>query len=105
EALVYEDKMPPMADVANVLHLSTIPDWKFVAGWYNNIATAKARSSFEIKEVIEEIFKGKQNLKALDKVRLIYNYITQNIAYSSVSFRQSGIVPQKPATVINTRIG
>jgi hypothetical protein len=44
-------------------------------------------------------------LSDLEKVKKIYKYITQNIAYSSVSFRQSGIVPQNPATVINTRIG
>lgn len=105
EALIYEDKMPPMDDVANVLYLSSIPDWKFVANWYQNIATAKARSSYEIKSVIHDIFKGKEDIDQLSKVKLIYNYITQNISYSSVSFRQSGIVPQNPATVINTRIG
>lgn len=104
EALRYEDKMPPQDDVTNILYLSTIPDWKFVADWYNNIATAKARSSYEIKTKVNELFAG-QKLNDLQKIRKIYNYITQNIAYSSVSFRQSGIVPQNPATVINTRIG
>ncbi len=105
KALIYEDKMPPMDDVTNIIYVSSIPDWKFVANWYNNIATAKARSSYEIKTVINDLFKGKNNLDALSKIKLIYKYITQNISYSSVSFRQSGIVPQNPATVINTRIG
>ncbi len=104
-ALRYEDKMPPMNDVANILYLSTIPDWKFVATWYNNIATAKARSSYEVKTCVNELFRDKQKLTELEKVRKIYHYITQNIAYSSVSFRQSGIVPQNPSTVLNTRIG
>jgi len=105
QSLVYEDKMPPMDDVTNIIYLSSIPDWQFVANWYNNIATAKARSSYEIKTVINQLFKDKTKLNELDKVRMIYNYITQNISYSSVSFRQSGIVPQNPSTVINTRIG
>lgn len=105
EALVYEDKMPPMDDVTNVLYLSTIPNWKFIADWYDNIASAKARSSYEIKKVVNELFAGKQHLDQLTKIKMIYNYITTNIAYSSVSFRQSGIIPQNPATVINTRIG
>ena len=105
KALVYEDKMPPMDDVTNIIYISSIPDWQFVANWYNNIATAKARSSYEIKTVISDLFKEKNNLNELDKVKLIYKYITQNISYSSVSFRQSGIIPQNPATVINTRIG
>ncbi|MDQ7947191.1 MAG: transglutaminase domain-containing protein, partial [Pedobacter sp.] len=105
EALRYEDKMPPMDDVTNMLYLSSIPDWKFISQWYNNIASAKARSSYEIKKVVKELFEGKENTDQLTKVKMIYNYITTNIAYSSVSFRQSGIVPQNPATVINTRIG
>lgn len=105
ESLRYEDKMPPMDDVTNMLYLSSIPDWKFIADWYNNIASAKARGSYEIKKVVKELFAGKENLDPLAKVKMIYNYITTHIAYSSVSFRQSGIVPQNPATVINTRIG
>jgi len=105
EALKYEDKMPPMDDVTNMLYISSIPDWKFVSDWYNNIASAKARSSYEIKTVVTDLFSGKGNIDELTKVKMIYNYITSNIAYSSVPFRQSGIVPQNPSTVVNTRIG
>ncbi|PYF68993.1 tetratricopeptide repeat protein [Pedobacter nutrimenti] len=105
KSLSYEDKMPPSDDVTNKLYISSVPNWQFVSDWYNNIATAKARSSYEIKSVIRSLFEGKANLDPLSKVKMIYNYITRNIAYSSVSFRQSGIVPQNPSTVINTRIG
>ncbi|WP_129714361.1 transglutaminase domain-containing protein [Pedobacter sp. SYP-B3415] len=105
QALRYEDKMPPMDDVTNMLYLSTIPDWKFVADWYENIASAKAHSSYEVRKVIRELFAGKTNLNPETKIRMIYDYITSNITYSSVSFRQSGIVPQNPSAVLNTRIG
>lgn len=105
KALTYEDKMPPLDDVTNKFYISSIPNWQFVADWYNNIATAKARSSYEIKTVVNGIFAGRPQLDQLTKIKLIYKYITQNIAYSSVSFRQSGIVPQNPSAVINTRIG
>lgn len=104
-ALRYEDKMPPMDDVTNMLYLSSIPDWKFISDWYDNIASSKARSSYEIKEVINDLFAGKTKISPLEKIKMIYNYITTNVAYSSVSFRQSGIIPQNPSTVINTRIG
>ncbi|WP_285055236.1 tetratricopeptide repeat protein [Pedobacter ginsengisoli] len=104
-SLRYEDKMPAMDDVANVLYISTIPDWNFISHWYDNIASAKARSSYEIRKVVNDLFAGKQSLSQLEKVKMIYKYITTNIAYSSVGFRQSGIVPQNPSAVINTRIG
>lgn len=104
-SLQYEDKMPPMDDVANVLYLTSIPNWKFISDWYNDMATAKARTNYEVKQVIGDLFTGKPNLSQMQKVEKIYNYITGNISYSSVSFRQSGLIPQNPAAVINTRIG
>lgn len=105
ESLQYEDKMPPLDDVANVLYLTSIPDWKFVSEWYNEIGTAKARPNYEVKEVVHGLFDDKPNLTSIQKVEKIYNYITRNISYSEVSFRQSGLIPQNPSDVINTRIG
>ncbi|WP_316841303.1 tetratricopeptide repeat protein [Pedobacter gandavensis] len=105
KALLYEDKMPPSDDVTNKLYISSIPNWQFVADWYNNIATAKARSSYEVKSVVKDLFAHQKNADQLTKVKMIYNFITQNIAYSSIPFRQNGVIPQNPATVINTRIG
>ncbi|KAA9331794.1 DUF3857 domain-containing protein [Adhaeribacter soli] len=100
-----EDKMPVLADIGQTLYLSSIPDWNFVANWYSDLASSKAKADFEVKEVVSDLFKGKENLSAEAKVKAIYDYIITNISYSSVSFRQSGLVPQKAATVLNTRIG
>ena len=105
KALEYEDKMPAMADVANILYLTSIPDWKFISDWYNDMATAKARKNYEVTQVIHDLFNGKGDLTDMQKVEKIYNYVTGTISYSSVSFRQSGLIPQNPADVINTRIG
>ncbi|MFB9844105.1 DUF3857 domain-containing protein [Mucilaginibacter ginsenosidivorans] len=105
KSLEYEDKMPALDDVANILYLTSIPDWKFVSDWYNDLASAKARKNYEVTEVVRDMFDGKANLTDMQKVEKIYDYITNNISYSSVSFRQSGWIPQNPADVINTRIG
>lgn len=99
-----EDKMPAMGDVANVLYLTSIPNWKYISNWYNDLASAKARTNYEVKAVVNDLFNG-GNFNELQKVEKIYNYITSNISYSSVAFRQSGIIPQNPADVINTKIG
>ncbi|HTH83089.1 MAG TPA: DUF3857 domain-containing protein [Mucilaginibacter sp.] len=105
KGIVVEDKMPSSADVSNTFYLTSIPDWKYISDWYNDIATAKARPNYEVKAVVGELFEGSKGLNDQQKVEKIYNYITGNISYSSVSFRQSGIIPQNPADVINTRIG
>ncbi len=100
-----EDYMPGLQDIGEVLHISTIPDWKFIVEWYDDIAKTKSRSSYETQKLAAELFEGKEKLSDRDKVEIIYDYIVNEIRYSSVSFRQSGIVPQKASAVINTKVG
>lgn len=105
KGILYEDKLPAFADIANSLTLSSVSNWKFISNWYNDLASAKARSNYEVKSVVNSLFQNTNKLTDMQKIETIYHYITSNISYSSVSFRQSGIVPQNPSTVINTRIG
>ena len=96
----YEDYMPNFMDVANILNISTIGDWDVVSNWYYDIANAKAKSSLETQDAIKAIFpdgKPKDNLKA---VKPIYEYIVGNIRYSSIPFRQSGIIPQNASNTL-----
>jgi hypothetical protein len=104
-SLKQEEKMPEGADVAQILYLSSYPDWNYISNWYNDLASTKAKSDFEVKETVASLFEGKQNLSQMDKVKEIYNYIVKNIRYSSVSFLQSGLIPQKASHVLNTKIG
>lgn len=105
KALKPEKYMPAFCDIGEVLYISTFPNWEFIAKWYEDLALTKTKPDYEVKEIVKEIFKDKSNLNAKQKVHIIYNYIVKNIRYSSISFRQSGLIPQKPADVINTKIG
>jgi len=100
-----ESYMSELVDFGVVLHYSSMPDWDFVSKWYYDISTTKAKSNFEVKDVLNTILAGKENLSDYKKVHLIYNYVVKEIRYSSISFRQSGIVPQKASKTINTKIG
>lgn len=100
-----EAYMPPLTDAGAVLHVSTIKSWNDVANWYSDISHTQIENEYELKEAYNEIFSGKQSLPDLEKARLIYNYLEQNIRYSSVSFRQGAYVPQKAAVTLNTRLG
>lgn len=104
-SLKAESRMPRMTDVAQVMYISSFPDWTYVSNWYYDLASTKAKSDFEVKETVAELMKGNENAPDLKKVELIYNYIVKNIRYSSVSFLQSGLIPQKASKVINTKIG
>jgi cytochrome c-type biogenesis protein CcmH/NrfG len=104
-ALNVEPAMPPLSQVGKVLSISTIPSWKSVVDWYEDLASTRTKSSFEIQEQTAELFKGKKDWTTQEKIRKIYEFIVTNIRYSSVPFRQSGIIPQKARDVLVNRIG
>lgn len=104
-AVLEEYNTKNLDDYGKMLFISTIPDWEYLVDWYLDLAETKTRSSFEVQAVVSELLAGKPDLSDQDKIDLIYNYITENIRYSSVSFRQSGLIPQKARDVLVQRIG
>jgi tetratricopeptide (TPR) repeat protein len=104
-AIVSEDYMPKISDVGIVLHLSSLPDWNYVANLYSDMSTSKAKSEYEVKEVLDSILPKNTKLTELQKAKAIYEWIENNIHYSHVSFRQSRMIPQKASKTINTRLG
>ena len=106
EPLKDEPLMPVMADVAAVLHISTVPAWKEIADWYTDICNNKAEEDFEIIALYKKLFpEGQKSMTQFQKAKIIYDYIEANIRYSSVSFRQSAFVPQRPSSTLTTRLG
>ncbi len=100
-----ESVMPPLNQISTRLELSSIPDWQFIANWYSDLASTKAKSDFEVQETVQQLFKDKKNLSELEKARIIYDYIEKNMTYSNVSFMHSALVPQKASRVISTKMG
>lgn len=100
-----ERLMPALTDISKILFISSIPDWKYVSAWYSDLSRTKAKAEYEVKEALDELFTGKKNLSQYAKAKMIYEYIVKNVSYSSVSFRQSGYIPQKATTTLNTKLG
>jgi len=103
--LKIESYMPVKIDAGPLLSISTIPDWDYISKWYYDISNTKTKPEFEVMETVNTLLSGKTGLTEMEKAEIIYNFIEQNIRYSSVSFRQNGIVPQKATDVLLTRIG
>ncbi|MEO7310796.1 MAG: DUF3857 domain-containing protein [Chitinophagaceae bacterium] len=100
-----EVNMPPFTDVAERVVVTSIPDWNYVANWYSDLSSIKAKGDFEVKEKVKEIFAGKQNLTDLQKAKTIYEYIQNNFNYSDVPFLHSALTPQRASRTITTRLG
>lgn len=104
-AIQYEYGMPDISDIGMILNISTIKNWDYIAQWYYDLTRSKIRSNQEIKDKVNELISGHENLSLKEKARILYNYIIENITYSSVSFRQSVYIPQKASEVLTSKIG
>jgi Flp pilus assembly protein TadD len=104
-AVQSESYMPSMVDIGELLSITTIPNWDWISKWYYDISNTKTKSDREVIETVNGLLTGKEKLTQLQKAQLFYNFIEQNIRYSSVPFRQNGVVPQKASDVLITRIG
>lgn len=101
-----EPLMPQLVDVGEVLHISTLKDWNDVANWYADVSNNKAEEDLEIIALYNKLLKDlPKTTSQYAKARIIYDYLEKNIRYSSVSFRQSAYVPQRPSQTLSTRLG
>lgn len=104
-AVKQERSMPGLIDLGKLLHVSTIPNWSEVANWYADVSSDQAKRDYEVQQLYKTLFPADKKYTETEKARIIYHWITKNIRYSSVPFRQSGLVPQKAARVIQTKLG
>lgn len=104
-AIIHETGMPSLEETGKMLTISSIQDWAFLVDWYRDIASTKTRTTYEIEDKVQEILANKATMSEDDILREVYEFITEYIRYSSVSFRQSGWVPQKARDVLVNKIG
>lgn len=104
-AIEYEYYMPGLEDIGKMLHVSSIENWGFLVDWYSDLARTKTRHSFEIKEAVTSLFSEHKTYSDQQKIKKIYDFITENIRYSYIPFRQSALVPQRARNVLVNRIG
>ena len=101
-----EDYSEAYGDRVNQVRVSTIKSWGEIANWYADLVKKSLRDDNVANKTYAEIFpNGANGLTDDQKAYEIYKYIEENITYSSLDFRQSGYVPQKPSKTITTKLG
>lgn len=101
-----EDFSFPYSDLTNSVKVSTIKSWKEISNWYSDLVKKNLELDKITKNTFQEIFPNGVTMLSQDQIaRKIYAYIEDNITYSSLDFRQSGYVPQKPSKTITTKLG
>jgi tetratricopeptide (TPR) repeat protein len=97
--------MPPLEDAGSVLYITTLSSWSLISDWYYNVTRSKLRAHFLIKNKVEELLKGNNNLSDLEKVTTIYNYVRDNISYVYAPFIQSAIIPRNADDILLDQVG
>ena len=101
-----EPYMPRFPDVANRIHFSSIDSWDKIAYWYRDLSHESIQYNDVVNKTFDEIFpNGYQNLSEPERAKRIYDWMHKHLSYSFVDFRQSGFIPQKPAHVIESKLG
>lgn len=103
---LFEKFTPNYADVVHQISLSSIKTWADISNWYADLVDKNMQLDNTSVKVFNELFpNGTTNISQEVIAYKIYEYIGTNITYSSLDFRQSGYVPQKPSKTINTKLG
>lgn len=82
---------------------SDFSNWNEIAQWYYHLIARKSEDNPAIRALADSLFANTKN--DWEKVETAHRYITKNIAYSFVPFRQSGWIPQGTGEILATRIG
>ncbi|MFP4243058.1 MAG: transglutaminase domain-containing protein [Chitinispirillaceae bacterium] len=98
-----EQYSPVDSENEDKVFYSSFPDWSSVVDWYLGITENKMEQTYEMRALVDSLTEGVENPR--EKVRRIHGYITVNVMYSFVPFRQSGWIPQPAREVLSTRIG
>lgn len=97
---------PSYYDATISVTANSIKTWQEISNWYADLTRKSLVSDKVIDKAFKEIFPaGISGMSDTEKAEKIYNYIEKNVTYSSVDFRQSGYIPQKPSKTLVTKLG
>lgn len=97
---------PSFYDATISVTANSIKTWQEISNWYADLTRKSLVSDKVIDKAFKEIFPtGISGMNDTEKAEKIYNYIEKNVTYSSVDFRQSGYIPQKPSKTLVTKLG
>jgi Flp pilus assembly protein TadD len=100
-----EQKENSKDDSAKVpdVQVSTFQSWADVALWYAGLEQGRTDPSPEIRAKTEELIKNRATM--LEKAEALYDYVSRNIRYVSLSFGLGRYQPHSAAEVFTNQYG
>ncbi|MFY9530603.1 MAG: DUF3857 and transglutaminase domain-containing protein [Candidatus Acidiferrales bacterium] len=113
KAIRIEDDMPPMTGVAGQMIVSFFPSggpalhgftsWQEMGKWYRNLTSGRLEASVEIKQRVTAL--STSTTTQLDKMKVLAQFVQQNIRYVAIELGIGGWQPHPAAEVFMHRYG
>jgi len=85
------------------VELTTFENWGAVAQWYAKLENGRIEPTPEIRAKTLELIEGREN--EIDKIQALYDYVSKNIRYVSLSFGLGRYQPHSAADVFANQYG
>src|SRR6202167_2860910 len=96
-------KSQPQPEVRPDVQFTTFTSWAQVAAWYANLEKGRTDPTPEIRTKTQELIQGRST--ELDKIAALYDYVSKNIRYVSLSFGLGRYQPHSAADVFKNQYG
>jgi tetratricopeptide (TPR) repeat protein len=103
EAYKHETAMPPRSEILPALYFSSYKDWDAFASWYRSLLKDKIIISDEMKKDLDALIS--RNDTPQEKVRKIYNHVTDSIRYVGFELGIGALQPRSTDKTYRTRMG
>lgn len=98
-----ETAMPPLADILPAIYFTSHKDWDALVSWYQSLLKNKIVMSDEMKNDLNSIISP--NDSDQEKVRKIYNHVTDSIRYVGFELGVGAFQPRPSDKTYSTRMG
>jgi Flp pilus assembly protein TadD len=85
------------------IQLTTFASWKEVAQWYDKLEEGRTQPNAEIRAKTQELISGQTT--ELEKIQALYDYVSSNIRYVSLSFGLGRYQPHSAVEVFSNQYG
>ena len=94
---------PNVADQIPSVQLSTFESWEDVGTWYAFLERERRRPDEAVKAKAAELVRGKAD--DMEKVKALYDYVSRNVRYVSLSFGLGRIQPHAAGDILANGYG
>ena len=103
DQIIPEPLMPPLAESAPAVLMTTFKSWDEIYAWWWDLAKDKARANEDIKEKVKELIDGLETVR--EKAKTIYTFCARDIRYVGIEYGQAGYEPHEAGEIFSNKYG